>query len=102
MMPDNEKIKILSQSIKGISKKSINIMEVCGTHTMSIARHGIRSLLPENINIISGPGCPVCVTSAGDIHLAIELAKNNEFIVATFGDMLKVPSRGETLQSHRR
>ncbi|MBF0313052.1 MAG: hydrogenase formation protein HypD [Oligoflexia bacterium] len=101
MRSEQEKIRILSTQIKGVSKKNINIMEVCGTHTMSIARHGIRSLLPENINIISGPGCPVCVTSAGDIHLAIELSKRDDFLVATFGDMLKVPSQGETLQGRK-
>lgn len=101
MLAEKEKIKILSREIKCISKKTINIMEVCGTHTMSIARHGIRSLLAENINIISGPGCPVCVTSAGDIHLAIELATRDNFIVATFGDMLKVPSQGKILQGRK-
>lgn len=82
--------------------KTISIMEVCGTHTMSLAKHGIRSLLPQNIKMISGPGCPVCVTDAGDIDASIELASKPNVIVATFGDMLKVPSsKGDSLLKHK-
>lgn len=81
-------IASLSQKIN----KSINIMEVCGTHTMSIAASGIRNILPKNINLISGPGCPVCVTSAGDIDRILKFPKiNKNLIIATFGDMIKVP-----------
>ena len=75
---------------------SIKIMEVCGSHTMSIARYGIRSRLPSCIDLISGPGCPVCVTGAGYIDAAIELAKRNNIIV-TFGDMLYVPGSESSL-----
>ncbi len=71
-------------------KMSINIMEVCGSHTMAISRYGIRELLPQNINLISGPGCPVCVTDAGYIDTAIALARQGA-IIATFGDMINVP-----------
>jgi len=71
-------------------KMSINIMEVCGSHTMAISRYGIRELLPQNINLISGPGCPVCVTDAGYIDTAIKLAQQGK-IIATFGDMINVP-----------
>ena len=79
-------------------KRDINIMEVCGTHTVSIRRAGIHSLLPPNVHLISGPGCPVCVTSTGYIDNAISLAEKGEAIVATFGDMLKVPgSHGVSL-----
>ena len=67
----------------------INIMEVCGTHTMAIARSGIKSLLPENIKLISGPGCPVCVTSPGHIDAMLDLA--GRVRIATYGDMLRVP-----------
>lgn len=73
----------------------MKLMEVCGTHTMTIARAGIKRLLPNSIELISGPGCPVCVTSQEDIDRAIETAKQKDVIMATFGDMLRVPgSRG--------
>ncbi|GAH77820.1 unnamed protein product, partial [marine sediment metagenome] len=55
------------QEIKNISKKKVNLMEVCGTHTMAIFRNGIKKMLPANINLISGPGCPVCVTPIRNI-----------------------------------
>ncbi len=76
--------------------KSIRIMEVCGTHTMAIARHAIRAGLPASIELISGPGCPVCVTDPGYIDAAHELAEN-DCIVASFGDMLRVPGSSKTL-----
>ena len=95
------KIENIKNDIIKISKKDICIMEVCGTHTMSIAKTGIRSLLPQNIKIISGPGCPVCVTPSGEIHAAMQLAKNDKFIIATFGDMLKVPSGDDFLQNYK-
>jgi hydrogenase expression/formation protein HypD len=66
-------------------------MEVCGTHTMAISRHGIRQAVPETLQLISGPGCPVCVTANADIDAFIEMAQLPEVIAATFGDMLKVP-----------
>lgn len=67
------------------------IMEVCGTHTMSIARYGIRDILPSNVKLVSGPGCPVCVTCNGYIDAAVEIAHQKDVITATFGDMVKVP-----------
>ena len=70
-------------------KSSIKIMEVCGTHTSAIFRSGIRSLLPENIKLVSGPGCPVCVTPESDIYALTEIAK--EAVVLSFGDMFRVP-----------
>ncbi len=79
----------------------VNLMEVCGTHTVAIFRHGIRDLLPENINLVSGPGCPVCVTANRDIDWAIALAHRPEVILATFGDMLKVPGSRTSLQRAR-
>lgn len=96
-----DKIKKISEEIKQISRKEICLMEVCGTHTMSIARHAIRSLLPSNIRIISGPGCPVCVTPSGEIEAAINMAKEDDFIIATFGDMLKVPARDGALNDYK-
>lgn len=79
----------------------VNLMEVCGTHTVSIFRHGIRQLLPEHVSMLSGPGCPVCVTANRDIDRAIALAHRPDTILATFGDMLKVPGSYSSLQQAR-
>lgn len=72
------------------AQKMIRIMEVCGTHTHSIAKSGIRYLLPKHIQVLSGPGCPVCVTSESYIDMALELLRNENIILTTFGDMMKV------------
>jgi hydrogenase expression/formation protein HypD len=77
------------------------IMEVCGTHTMSIARFGIRSLLPAGVRLISGPGCPVCVTPAPVVDAAVEIAGKPRAVVVTFGDMMRVPGSGKTLEARR-
>ncbi len=69
----------------------LRFMEVCGTHTVAIFRSGLRSLLPEGITHLSGPGCPVCVTHDREIAACLELSKKDGVIVATFGDMLRVP-----------
>ncbi|MBR0091145.1 MAG: hydrogenase formation protein HypD [Lachnospiraceae bacterium] len=81
----------------------IRIMEVCGTHTMEIARAGIRGLLPEGVRLVSGPGCPVCVTSPGTIDAVLELASLKGITIATYGDMMRVPgsTRGDTLLARR-
>ncbi len=71
--------------------RPITIMEVCGSHTNAIGRFGIRRLLPENIRLISGPGCPVCVTSVQDVDRALFLARQAGVTFVTFGDMLRVP-----------
>ncbi|MFA6913867.1 MAG: hydrogenase formation protein HypD [Endomicrobiia bacterium] len=67
-------------------------MEVCGTHTFAIAKFGIKNIYSETIDFLSGPGCPVCVTSQEDIDYIIELAKNQDNIIVSFGDMIRVPS----------
>lgn len=72
-------------------EKRINIMEVCGTHTRAIYKSGIDKLLPKDINLISGPGCPICVTESNYIDDAVILSKNKNVILCTFADMLKVP-----------
>ncbi len=77
------------------------IMEVCGTHTMSIGRFGIRKVLPENIRLISGPGCPVCVTPAGYIDHAVTVALSRGVTIATFGDMVRVPGTHTSLEEAR-
>ncbi len=80
--------------------RPVRLMEVCGTHTVELRRKGIHSLLPRSIRLVSGPGCPVCVTPAGYIDNAIDIARAGRALVASFGDMLKVPgSTGETLGS---
>lgn len=76
----------------------MRIMEVCGTHTMSIFRHGIRALLPGTPTLLSGPGCPVCVTDQADIDAFIALSQREEVIVATFGDLMRVPGSYTSLQ----
>lgn len=76
---------------------SLTLMEVCGTHTMAICQHGIRTLLPETIRLISGPGCPVCVTPVGYVDHVVALARRPDTIVATFGDMVRVPGSSSSL-----
>jgi len=76
------------------------IMEVCGSHTMAISRYGIRSILPGNIELIGGPGCPVCVTDAGYVDAAIELAQRGA-VIATFGDLVQVPGSDTSLAECR-
>ena len=76
---------------------TMTLMEVCGTHTMAICQHGIRSLLPDNIRLISGPGCPVCVTPVGYVDHAVALARRPGTIITTFGDMIRVPGSSSSL-----
>lgn len=76
-------------------------MEVCGTHTMAISRNGLRQIIPDNINLISGPGCPVCVTPASDIDRIIEIVDNYNAAVFTFGDMLRVPGTQSSLYNKK-
>jgi hydrogenase expression/formation protein HypD len=77
--------------------KPLKLMEVCGTHTVEIFRHGIRGLIPRTISLLSGPGCPVCVTSIHDVDVAIAIAKRPEVILVTFGDMMRVPGGKQSL-----
>ena len=79
----------------------VNLMEVCGTHTMTIGRFGIRQLLPQNIKLISGPGCPVCVAPDEYIDTAIALSDNTDTIIATFGDMVRVPGSFSSLEKEQ-
>ena len=81
--------------------RTYNFMEVCGTHTMSIFRFGLRDILPGNINLISGPGCPVCVTPNEFIDKAIALARRENIVIATFGDMFKVPGSYSSLEKEK-
>lgn len=99
-------LKLMKYKIEDIKNKiddlardmgQITIMEVCGTHTASIRKYGIDELMPANIRLVSGPGCPVCVTAQTDIASAISLAKRAEVIFTCFGDMMRVPCGEESL-----
>ncbi len=87
--------------IEGYSGRPLRIMEVCGTHTHEIFRLGIRRLLPESVNLISGPGCPVCVTPPGFIDEAVMLALEHHCTVCTFGDLIRVPGSETSLAGAR-
>lgn len=93
--------KKLINKIKEAAQEQINIMEVCGTHTMSIYKYGIDKLLKGKINFLSGPGCPVCVTSTAYIDEAIELLNNDKVMLVTFADMLRVPGSKSSLAIER-
>jgi len=77
--------------------RPVRLMEVCGTHTVAIFRQGIRALLPEGVMLLSGPGCPVCVTSIRDVDAAIAISRQKGVILATFGDMMRVPGGKKSL-----
>lgn len=94
--------KTAAKIIKAISKlatREINLMEVCGTHTMAVAKSGMRSMLPDNLRLLSGPGCPVCVTPQETIDYAIALAEQKNVIITTFGDMIRVPGSRRNLEA---
>jgi hydrogenase expression/formation protein HypD len=91
----------LVAKIKANSKRKIRLMEVCGTHTVSIFRSGIRSVLPETITLLSGPGCPVCVTDQQEIDAFVALARVENAILATFGDLMRVPGTVSSLQKEK-
>jgi hydrogenase expression/formation protein HypD len=95
---DAEISRNLIKQIKSISQKEVRLMEVCGTHTVSIFRSGIRSVLPPSLSLISGPGCPVCVTDQAEIDAFIELARIDDVILTTFGDLMRVPGTRSSLQ----
>ena len=85
------------RDIVGTHGKRIRLMEVCGTHTVAIFRAGLRQILPEEVELVSGPGCPVCVTADDYIDAAIAYAGMEDVIITTFGDMLKVPGTRSSL-----
>jgi len=87
--------------IKALAQSPFAIMEVCGTHTVAIAKSAIRELLPSTVRLISGPGCPVCVTDSSDIDRYLYLAAQPKIITATFGDMIRVPGTDKSLQGLR-
>ena len=91
----------LAQHIGNLLPRPVRFMEVCGTHTMNIFRYGLRSILPEKLNLVSGPGCPVCVTPPEEIDYLIEIAQKPGVILATFGDLLRIPGSRSSLKEAR-
>lgn len=89
------------KAIKGYKGKPLQIIEVCGTHTMNIARYGIKEILPPQVELISGPGCPVCVTPTSYFVNLYEYLEERECIVVSFGDLLKIPFNHTSLQKER-
>ena len=87
-----------AERLRQFNNRDYLFMEVCGGHTMAIHRFGINSLLPDNIKLISGPGCPVCVTSKSFIDQAIAYSKMPDTIIATFGDLIRVPGSDSSLE----
>lgn len=98
---DKELVLALADKIKAISTRPVNLMEVCGGHTMAIRKYGIPALLPPTIRLLSGPGCPVCVTSRRFIDHTIALARLPDVIVATFGDLIRVPGSSSSLDNEK-
>jgi len=96
-----EQVKRLAREIGRLAPRPVQFMEVCGTHSHAVGRFGLRQLLPETVTLLSGPGCPVCVTPPGEIDWAVELADRDDTIVTTFGDMMRVPGSRESLADLR-
>jgi len=93
--------KELAAQIRRTSKTPVRFMELCGTHTMALARHGLHALLPPTVSMVSGPGCPVCVTATEEIDRAVKLARTPGVVVATFGDLVRVPGSQASLARER-
>jgi hydrogenase expression/formation protein HypD len=98
-----ERVVALARALAGAAaaRTPATFMEVCGTHTMAISRFGLRDLLPESITLVSGPGCPVCVTATGDLDAAVALARLPQVTLVTFGDLVRVPASRSTLAAER-
>jgi hydrogenase expression/formation protein HypD len=101
MLERIHKAQLLMDSACEALGRQINIMEVCGTHTVALFRNGIRSTLPKQVKLLSGPGCPVCVTDQGYIDTVLELADRPDVIIATYGDMIRVPGKGGSLETRQ-
>ena len=96
----------IQQTVKQIAEvcgnlEKVSLMEVCGTHTVSLFRSGVKSQLPSNLRMVSGPGCPVCVTSQGYLDAVYELVTRSEVTICTYGDMIRVPGRWGSLEQLR-
>ena len=100
---DRDRIGRLISELKKETSRPYRLMEVCGTHTMAIAKMGLKQMLPKNIKLLSGPGCPVCVTPAGVMDEVLRLSENPDVILASYGDMIRVPGSvpGDNLQRRK-
>jgi len=98
---DKSLVLSLADAITKLSKKPVRFMEVCGGHTMAIYKFGLPALLPPTITLLSGPGCPVCVTDKRFIDYAIAYSRLSDVIVATFGDLIRVPGSTSSLMQER-
>jgi len=88
----------IAATLRGLVDRNVTFMHICGTHEAAIARAGLRAVLPERLKIVMGPGCPVCITPQGEIDAALELVERG-CIVATYGDLLRVPGTKGSLES---
>jgi len=98
---DKQLVDKLVRAIKHASAQKIRIMEVCGGHTLAIRKFGIHRLLPSNIELLSGPGCPVCVTDRISIDRAVKLARIQGTIITTYGDLIRIPGSASSLNQER-
>jgi hydrogenase expression/formation protein HypD len=101
MLERIQKAQTIMDAACKVIGRQVNIMEVCGTHTVSIFRNGIKSILPGGLKLLSGPGCPVCVTDQSYIDTVLQLADRNDCLIATYGDMIRVPGRGGSLETRQ-
>jgi len=100
-MTQADELLRLAADLRAEARPDLTFMEVCGTHTMAIARYGLRELLPDGMRLVSGPGCPVCVTAIADLDRVVALARLPEVTMATFGDLIRVPASRTTLAAER-
>ncbi len=98
---DPEIARGLIEAINATRTGPVKVMEVCGTHTVAIAKNGLRAVMPERVTLLSGPGCPVCVTANRDIDRAVAFAQLPDVVVTTFGDMMKVPGSYSSLSREK-
>jgi len=98
---DKELVREITRRLQGLAREPVTIMEVCGTHTMSAARFALKSLLPPLVTLVSGPGCPVCVTDQQDLDGFLALGQEPGLILTSFGDMLRVPGTNTSLEKQR-
>lgn len=98
---DPQRARRLADAIRLLAPRDpVKLVHVCGTHEIAVARHGLRRFLPERVSLLEGPGCPVCVTPAADIEAAIRMAEAGA-VVCSFGDMIRVPGLGRSLDAAR-
>src|SRR3990170_4409138 len=98
---DRVTVERLLETIQRHLSRPVQFMEVCGTHTVAMFRSGLRSVLPAGLSMLSGPGCPVCVTSQRDVDKAVALARQPGVMLATFGDMMRVRASHTSLHREK-